>query len=173
MTTTPETLHRYFAALLRAAGQQDAVVWRSQNAVVWALDKPWCRSLCFHWYSYESKTMRAQVERSSLRWPRTNQLACPYADAHQFEFTFHVDESPIALQWLCDLCLRRDTPLLEAHHVECLKHIRAGSHYEWTDRAWTACEAVYVARARARGEVRVARPNRPRDRVYRHKLGEG
>jgi len=172
MTTTPESLHRDFAELLQAAGEH-AVIWRSQSAVVWAQDKPWCRALGFHWYSYESKTMRAQVERFSLRWPRSDMLATPYPDALRLEFTFHVDESPTALQWLRDLCLRRDTPLLEAHYTECLKHIRAGSHYEWTDRAWTACEAVYVARARARGEVRVARPNRPRDVFYRHKLGEG
>ena len=171
MTTTPETLHRDFVELLRAAGA-DAVLWSNQNAVVWAMDKPWCRTLGFHWYSYESRTMRAQVERSSLRWPRSDTLTTPYPDALRLEFTFHVDESATALQWLRDLCLRREQPWLD-HYAEIFEHIRKGSRYEWTDKAWTACETVYVARARARGEVREPRPNRPRDVVYRHKLGEG
>lgn len=159
---TPDSLRQDFAVLLREANEP-AECWRGSEAVVWAKDRPLCRSIVFHWYQRESQTLRAHVERLLVRWPRANEFASSYPDALRLEFSFHATETALVLAWLRDLCLRRNTPLLESNYVVNLERIRKGSRYEWTDRGWAACEAVNEARALASGRPYEVRRNRPPD----------
>lgn len=114
-------------------------------------DAAWfCRWVVFTYY--DRSVIRAHVERTSVRRPRTNAFVEPPIDALYLEFTFHENEQCIALDWLEDLVMRRPTPRVYVPaYSEAWTRIRNGSRYEWTPMA----TEFHNALTRARGKSRV------------------